>query len=115
MSDRHLSGYALRFNDEAYGGPDQQGWYEHIDCAALQAAVADTPTLPLTVSGRYLGEATLSVDNVGLRVDIDLELVAGFQVKHDTWDGKAVHRRISQLDLCSMELAHIPAKPGGNG
>jgi hypothetical protein len=110
MSDRHLSGYALRF-DDVCGDPDQQqGWHEHIDRAALQQAVADKPTLPLIMSGHYLGEATLSVDDEGLRVDVDLALVVSFRVKQDTWDDQHMDRRISQLNLCGMELVRTLAK-----
>jgi hypothetical protein len=70
--DRHrLQGYAYVHDGDEY---------ESISRDALERAVAERPSVPLRAGpgGPYLGEAHLSVDETGLKMQADLDVGIAF-------------------------------------
>jgi HK97 family phage prohead protease len=79
--DLILEGYASTFDEyEVYGGPENYGWIEVIDRKAFGETLRQSPDLHLLINhdGMPLartksGTLTLSVDDVGLRVEARLD------------------------------------------
>lgn len=76
-----LTGYAATFTEyEVKGGPDKGGWIERIDRAVYVQALAKNPSVRLLLNmmvdpplaSTADGTLTLSVDDVGLRINAKL-------------------------------------------
>ena len=87
MSIMRISGYAATFDAyPAHGGPQEGGWMEQIDRGALQEAVAAKPRVPLKVGDTVIGEAEMSVDEHGLKIEAALNVGYEFRVSAQDWD-----------------------------
>ena len=78
--------------------------------AELERAVAEHPTVPLTVGGKVIGHAQLSVDDIGLHVTADIEPQDLQLVCVD--EGFPVYDRVHgplpdliRADLCEFSIA----------
>jgi hypothetical protein len=97
---------------EIAGGPKLGGWLEVWPRAAMEDAVAARPTIPLKIGDRVIGEANLSVDDTGLKIEAEVDLSFSFRAKDQQWErdseypGDEYARRvISGLTIESMELS----------
>lgn len=117
MSLMKLSGYAATFDPyPAEGGPGQGGWMEQIDRAAAADAVAATPRVPLRlgIDGPVIGQADLSVDANGIRMDATINVGYEFTVPQDgqQWtdegDLELAARRITSMSFVSMGISTVP-------
>lgn len=103
--DLVLTGYASTFDEyEVYGGPENWGWIERMDKGAFNRTLSEKPDLQLLINhgGAPLartksGTLTLSIDDVGLRVEARLE-------KTDP-DVQALVPKMMRGDLDEMSFA----------
>jgi hypothetical protein len=83
------------------------GWAETVTREALEAAVAVTPRVPLTLNygGLPIGYADLSVDDDGLKATATIDLGISYRVLQQTWDDRQENRRITGLSLDRGEVS----------
>ena len=113
-----LSGYAATFEPyPAEGGPEVGGWMEQIDRTAAEEAVAETPRVPVKMGDVVVGEADLSVDEHGIKMDATLNVGYSFHVGEQQWSDsdemKMAARRIVSMSLDSLHISGLPKAPDG--
>jgi hypothetical protein len=114
MSLMRICGYAVTYDPyPSYGGPEGGGWMERVDRAALEEAVTRTPRLPLKVGDEVIGQADLSVDDTGLRIEATVNVGYTFRVDDQRWvDDETVAlaaRRITSMSFDSFSIT--PSRP----
>lgn len=131
-----LTGYASVFDKgyEMYGGPDEGGWTEIVDRGAFNETLKRTPDLHLLINHEGMplartksGTLRLSADNVGLRVDADLdrsdpdvqrlavkmgrgdmdEMSFAFRTIRHEWNEAETERRLLELNLDKGDVSVV--------
>jgi hypothetical protein len=114
----HLTGYASTFDaTPEFGGPGEGGWMEQVSREAWEEAVAKKPRVPLRLGmdGPVIGEADLSVDDDGVRVDATVNVGYTFRALDQQWSGVDTARRITSLSIGEMSIAAMPQEPEPRG
>jgi len=114
-----ISGYAATFDPyPAHGGPEAGGWTEQVDRGALEQAVAAKPRVPLKVGDVVIGEAELSVDDTGLKMEAAVNIGYEFRVSSQDWDAadtddgrvEMAARKITSMSFEGFSIS--PSQPG---
>lgn len=131
----HLEGYASVFGVgyEMYGGPPY-GWTEYVDEGAFDKTLREKPDVQLLLNHAGLplartksGTLRLSTDNVGLKVEADLdpsdpdvqrmkpkmtrgdldEMSFAFRVMRQEWDEEYVERHLLEVSLHKGDVSVV--------
>lgn len=115
MSDNQktrLTGYAHTHGAKP-SEDDGEGWLAYIPREALERAVQRTPEVPVTLDfgGRPIGTAKLTVDDVGLRCEFDLDIGFAYQTLEEQCVEKAKLRSVEDLRIAELAFTRTPLRP----